>query len=317
MAVSMVVGLKGTGDGKSVQAMKSLAQMFYKLGQNVDDLRDIDASNVALVHVSATVGEHGARDGDPLDVKVASINGAKSLAGGRLIQCAMLGPNLKYPIVYALADGDVILVDPDSPTTGVIKGGAIMERNIIPSFLQNGRIKLVLDRNHATWALASVVAKVVNEAEADIDTGRPIATATGRGVVTVTVPTVELAAPVDFIARVLSLPVLMPDLKARIVIDRRTSTIVITGNVEIDPVIFSQRGLTVTTVIPPIVPTAEAPMLKTETFHLLAPKTGRPTTKAQQLVDAFNKLQVPFDDQVAVIHTLNRTGRLHAEVIEE
>jgi len=315
MAVSMVVGLKGTGDGKSLHTMRSLAQLFSRLGHNVGELRDIDVSNVALVHVTATVGEHGARDGDALDVKVASINGAKSLAGGRLVQCAMLGPMAQHPIVYALADGDVTIEDANSPTTGVIKGGATIERDIIPSFLRDGRITLVLDASHANWGVATAVAKVVNDAEAD--PGKTLATATGPGAIVVTVPTPELPAPADFIARVLSLPVLMPDLKAKIVINRRTGTIVITGEVEIDPVVFSQRGLTVTTVTPPVPATPATPKLTTEQFHLLAPRKGRTATKAQELVDAFNKLQVPIDDQIAVIHTLKRTGRLHAEVIEE
>ena len=315
MATSLVVGLKKTGDGKSLETQRSLVHMLRQFGHDGVTMHGINADNIALVHVTATIPPHGANEGDRLDVRVSSINGAKSLQGGRLVQCPMLGPLAAGPIVYALADGDVILDDPKNTTGGIIKGGAVMEENFEPTVLDDGKIVLVMDADHASWAIATTVAKIINEAEAE--PGTYLATAMGRGRVVVTVPTAELAAPADFIARVLNLPVLMPDLKARVVINRRTGTIVITDDVRIDPVIFSQNGLTITTVSPRPKPTEENPKIDVSRFQVFAPGTAGGTTNAQNLVDAFNQLQVPVQDQIAAIYTLKRTGRLHAEVIED
>ena len=317
MAVSLVVGLAGTGDGKLPETMRSLEELLHRFGVKQADLSGLNAANVALVHVTATVPEHGARDGDRLDVKVSSINGAKSLKGGRLVQCPLLGPMAgprPGPVDYALASGELVLEDPASPTVAVVKGGAVMECDLRPVLVQNGRIALALDRDHATFAIASTIAKVINDAEAEL--GKPIASANGPGEVLVRVPTAELAAPADFISRILDLPVLMPDLKARIVINRRSGTIVITSDVRVDPVIFSLRGLTINTIVPPPVPTPEQPRVDTQRFCLFAPDKSRAGTTAQQLLDAFNVLQVPLEDQVAAIWELKRAGRLHAEVIE-
>ena len=317
IATSLVVGLKGTGDGEIAATVQSLSHMLRQFGHaRVDmDGRDINADNVALVYLTATIPSHGARDGDRLDVRVSSINGAKSLKGGRLIQCPMLGPLATGNVVYALADGEVVLEDPASPTAGIVVGGAVMERDFSPNFIANGRITLRLDTHHAQWAVASAVARIVNNAEGE--PGAPIAKATNPGEVVIRVPRAESVAPADFIARVLDLPVLMPDLKACIQINRRTGTIVITGDVRIGEVIVSQNGLTIDTMTPPPKATEENPQMKTDSFQVLTDDKAKASTSARRLVAAFNLLQVPVRDQIAVIRVLKRTGRLHAEVIEE
>ncbi|NQU75121.1 MAG: flagellar basal body P-ring protein FlgI [Planctomycetes bacterium] len=312
--VSLVIGLDGTGDKKSAATMSSLAQMLRQFGHAQVVPADISPQNVALVSVTATIRAHGASSGEAMDVQVSSINGAKSLKGGQLLQCPLLGP-LATGVAYALAQGAVVLEDPANPTVGIVRGGAVMERGFQPTFITNGRITLVLDGDHATFAVASTIANVINAAEAE--QGRPIASAYGMGKVVVTVPTPELGNPADFISRVLDLPVLMPDLKARIVMNRRTGTIAVTGNVRIDPVIFSQNGLTIDTINPKPQPTVQEPDVKRDHFQLFASDASSIDTGARQLLDAFNLLQVPVADQMAVIWTLKRTGRLHAEVIEE
>ncbi|MFW6145968.1 MAG: flagellar basal body P-ring protein FlgI [Planctomycetota bacterium] len=314
MAVSLVVGLDGTGDGKSLETARALAYLMQQFGHDAVTLRDVAPDNVALVMVTATIPAAGAREGVKLDVAVSSINGADSLAGGRLIQCRMLGP-MASPVVYALAAGDVVMEDPDNPTAGIVKGGAVMERDVLPQVVAGGRITLVLDNDHATWAIASSIARIINEAEAPL--GAPLAKAEGSSQVVVRVPAAEARDPAGFIARVLDLPVLMPDLKARIVINRRTGTIVITGDVQIDPVIFTQRGLTIQVVDPELPPTPAAPRVSTERYQLLDPADRAGRTTARELTDAFNQLQVPIEDQIAVIWAIKRAGLLHAEVVEQ
>ena len=35
------------------------------------------------------------------------------------------------------------------------------------------------------------------------------------------------------------------------------------------------------------------------------------------LLQAFNQLKVPAEDRIAILRTLNRSGKLHAQLIEE
>lgn len=315
LAMGMVLGLKGTGDGtKNIQALRSLAALMQKFGSNVQDLSNINADNAALVYVVVTVPDNGGRAGQKMDVQLAAANGAKSLKGGRLILCHMFGPSLSTPTVYALAEGPVTLEDPTNLTTGVVKGGAILEEDILPEFVSHGRITLVVDADHADLAMSSAIAKIVNDAEGE--PGTPIATAINGANVVVTVPTSELTDPADFISRVMSLPVLMPERQARIVINERTGTIIITDDVEIDPVIISHAGLTIATVTPEPVGTPENPVIHTKNFLSMDPQK-KASASFKDLLEAFNQLQVPVKDRIEIIRQLQHTGRLHARVIEE
>ncbi len=313
LSVGLVVGLPGTGDGtRNVQALRSLAQMLLRFDHNVQDLGDINANNVALVTLEVVVPSSGAREGDRLDVHLAAFNGAKSLRGGRLIQCQVLGPTLTT--MYALASGPVGVEDPLQPTVGRIQGGALMERDVIPEYLADGRITLVLDADHASWAMASSLARVINEALAE--PGTAIATALNPANVVVRVPAVEMRDPAPFIAEVLGLPVLMPDQQARIVINARTGTIIITQDVTIDPVIISHAGLTITSVSPQLPATPGNPRIDVQTFVPMDPQ-GTGGAKLQSLLQAFELLAVPMKDRIDIIRQLERSGRLHAKVIEE
>src|SRR5262249_6417851 len=125
-AFGLVVGLKGTGDGGDfLPAIRPLAQMLSQFN-DTSAIKDLAAaSNVAIVNIEATVPANGARRGDHLDVRVSSVGAASSLKNGRLFVSPMKGaiPGAK---IYAMAEGPVDIQDPSSPTSGVIKGGAVM-----------------------------------------------------------------------------------------------------------------------------------------------------------------------------------------------
>lgn len=314
MAYGLVDGLAGTGDGsKNIQAIRSLAAALKAYGLTVHSSADINANNVALVRVTAVVPDTGGREGDKLDVVVSAVNGAKSLKGGRLLTCPLLGPLAASDTVYALAEGGISL-EGEQPTVGFVKGGAILEQDILPQYVAEGRIAIVLDAAHAGWAMASAVAKVINEDQGGL--GGSIAVAVNPANVIVRIPYGELSDPADFIGRTLSLPVLMPDSQARIVINERTGTIVVTDDVEIDPVIISHAGLTITTVTPSPIPTIEQPRIESSSFVVMDPQ-GKGKANLKDLLRAFEQLRVPTRDQIDIIRQLQRTGRLHARVIEE
>src|ERR1019366_4412929 len=90
--MGLVVGLKGTGDGGSyMPAIRPLAALLSKFADPTSVAELSNASNVAIVQITATMPANGVRNGDHLDVYVLSTGAAASLRGGRLFVTPMLG----------------------------------------------------------------------------------------------------------------------------------------------------------------------------------------------------------------------------------
>src|SRR5580698_2033746 len=72
--LGLVYGLKGTGDGGSFPAaIKHIRQMLSKFLDPVQAKELNNASNVALVALTATGPANGVNDGDHLDVHITSL----------------------------------------------------------------------------------------------------------------------------------------------------------------------------------------------------------------------------------------------------
>ena len=104
--------------------------------------------------------------------------------------------------------------------------------------------------------------------------------------------------------------------EARVQINERTGTLIVTGDVEISPVVISHKGLTITTIEPTPVPTPRAPVVKTKDVVPLD-TTARGGAKLQDLVNALEQLKVPAEDRIVIVKELYKTGMLHAKLIVE
>ncbi len=322
--LGLVIGLKGTGDGGAyLPAIKPLAQMLGKFADpsSVADLAN--ASNVAVVSVTATLPKDGVNSGDHLDVRVMSNGAATSLRGGMLYMTPLLGPNVSLytphdaagnalrPIPYALANGPVVLDDASVPTNGVVKGGAVMEADLPAKYVDRmGRFTLIIDAPSASWTLASTIAKQINDLA---DTGETVAVAVNPKNVVVQIPASERAQPDVFISNVQRLTIPMLQGEAEVRINSKSSTMIVTGDVEISPVVISHKGLTITTVAPAQVPSAATPV-RTQHGSVPVDTTGTGGTRLQDLADAFDQLKVPADDRIQIIEELYETGKLHAKL---
>ncbi|MGD0139354.1 MAG: flagellar basal body P-ring protein FlgI [Tepidisphaeraceae bacterium] len=316
--LGLVYGLKGTGDGGNfTPAIAPLRSMLSKFGDPATVLELKNAANVAVVMVTATVPAAGARDGDHLDVHISSVGAAASLHGGRLFVTPMQGPLPGGPLL-ALAEGPVTIEDPSTPTVGVIRaaaGGAVMEADLPARVIDaSGRFTLILDEYSTSWGTASRIAKIINDSEAA--DGETLATAIDGKNVVVTMPASEREHPDTFISRIQQLPVQMLATKARVTIDQKTGTIIMTGDVEISPVVISHNGLSISTVVPPRQPTARNPMV-TDHEAIAISTTDEPNGNLEDLVAAMEQLKVPAQDRIQIIEELYKTGKLHAELIEE
>jgi flagellar P-ring protein precursor FlgI len=316
--LGLVYGLKGSGDGGSfAPAINPLRAMLAKFADPVTVTELSNAANVAVVMVTATVPGPGVRDGDHLDVHVTSVGAAASLKGGRLFVTPMQGPIPGGPLL-ALAEGPVTVEDPSTPTVGVIKagaGGAVMEADLPARVIDSsGRFTLILDDPSASWTTASRIAKIVNDSEAL--NGETLAMALDAKNVIVTIPANERDHPDSFIGRIQQLPVQLLSTEARVTINEKTGTIIMTGDVEISPVVISHNGLSISTIAPPPVPTLRTPLV-TDHEAIAISTTGQPSGNLQDLVNAMEQLKVPAQDRIDIIKELYKTGKLHAKLIEE
>lgn len=320
----LVVGLKGTGDGGDfLPAIRPLAAFLQEFSNPVLSAEELeDCKNVALVIVTATVPAGGARMGDRLDIQVSTIGACKSLKGGRLLLMPLQGPQ-KNSVVYALAEGPVRLEDTQVPTVGVIDGGAVMEEEVLTSFVENDRLRLVLHRSSGDFSEAAAVAEVINQ-HTEYEVGHAIARALDARTVDVTVPEVYRENPVPFVGRIQRLDMILPRREARVEINERTGTIVITGNVEISPTVISHKTLVVTA--HPVVTasagglggvgstaTSTGAFVTEGPFFGLDPQ-GEGGARLQDLVSAMNVLKVPAEDRIAIVKLLARSGQIHADV---
>ncbi len=318
VGMGIVVGLDGTGDGGDFgPAMRPLAQVISRL---VDptvvayELRDAD--NVALVSLVAELPETGAREGDRIAVHVACVGAAASLRGGRLFMVPMVGPTPDAP-VFAFAEGAVVLEDEEVPTVGVIEDGAQVTRDVLTSNVDDlGRLQLVIHPDRASWSTANNIASLVNGLMSP--DGPAVARAVDPRNVVVVVPEADRRDPAAFISTIMQsyIDASQVSTAARVVINERTGTIVVSGDVELDPVIISHKGLTITTIVPPLPATLENPEVQVNTFVALDPDR-RGGAKLADLLAAFNQLRVPAEDRIAILKLIHRSGKLHAQMVSE
>ncbi|MFA7236075.1 MAG: flagellar basal body P-ring protein FlgI [Phycisphaeraceae bacterium] len=318
VGMGLVVGLKGTGDGgKFTPAMRPLAAMMQRLmDPNVVATELKDVKNVAIVTLTAKLPAGTVREGDTVDIQIASIGAASSLKGGRLFMTPLYGPIPGSP-VYAFADGAIEIENDTVPTVGLVKRGATLTKDIIARNLDPfGRITLVIDEPNATWPMANTIATLINDLMSP--DAAPIAQAVDPKNVVVQVPPAQQSNPAPFISQLLEIHLdsTLVRTEARVVINSRTGTIVMTGDVEISPVVVSHKGLTITTITPPPVPNANNPAIDQQPFLALDP-AHRGGAKLADLMAAMNQLKVPPEDRIEIIKEIHRSGKLHAKLVLE
>jgi flagellar P-ring protein FlgI len=325
--LGLVVGLKGTGDGGNfLPTIRSLAMAMELMGNQIGkggaaELKDV--RNVALVTVTAKVPAFGARQGDKIDCTVSSVGAAKSLEGGRLFLTPLLGPQAEGMRVYALADGAVHLDDPKLPTSGTIHRGCQLEEDLLNAFVKNNKITLVLDEHHADFEVSQEIAELINSNWYDTSAselsrhervpGRLmsfngesgyLAKAVNALFVEVTIPPAYRDNAVDFVSQVLALSIGEPQTAARVVINEKAGSVIISADVEIGSVVVHHKNITVET----------GANLPADRFIGIDPSELQPA-KLKALIAALNAVKVPDADIIEIIKGLDRDGKLHAQLI--
>ncbi len=334
LGYGLVTGLQKTGDGdKFMPTMRALAAMMSRFGAGVESPEDLgSAKNVAIAMVEVVVPDHGAREGDLLDVVVTAV-AAKSLEGGRLLPVPLVYHDRNVDDLFGFAQGRVV-VDGATNTTGIIRDGARMERDVFINVLAMGAdlhaagftnpwikprdtyITLVLDEAHAGWSLAAAVAQAVDkELSISADVER-VALAMDSKSIVVLLPEHQRGDPAAWIRDVEQTPILMESNEARVTINRNAGTIVVTGDTRLSPVVVSQRGMTITVLNPLEDGTIPRSATEQQDFVPLDSQRNR-QGNVRDLLEALNRLKVPFKDRVSILQEIHRAGKLHAKMLYE
>ncbi|HEY4047979.1 MAG TPA: flagellar basal body P-ring protein FlgI [Acidobacteriaceae bacterium] len=243
----LVVGLRNTGDsqqtGFPVQTLTSvLARMGVNIPNAIGGTSSIRTQNMAAVFVTATLPAF-AQPGNKIDVTISSAGDARSLEGGLLLLTPLYGADGK---VYAAAQGPLVLGGysvsangnsqrVNHPTTGRIPDGAITEKAVSLELARLNPITFLL--TEADFKSAESVAGAINH---DLGSERARALDSRR---------IELAVHQgedvpELLARLEMLPVSIST-RARVVVNERTGTVVIGGDVRLSPVSILHGGLAI------------------------------------------------------------------------
>ena len=327
LGYGLVIGLAGSGDSNRSQAtVQSVANMLNNFGIEVFPSQ-IKSRNLAAVIVTADLLPF-IHSGDRIDVNVSSLGDASSLQGGTLLMTPLRAANGD---IYAVAQGPISIggfntqgggsqVQKNHPTGGRIPGGALVEREINIE-LNSEKLTYLLDSPN--FEVSSFIARAINNNFEYLFLEDKLAQAVDAGKVIVNVPAEYQNSLVDFVASINNLEV-RTSMKAKVVINEKTGTIVMGHNVKISKVSIAHGNLTVTISSsqnvsqPPSFSEGETVSSTEKTIevsegegHMMVLDSG---ASIEDLVTALNTLGASPRDIISIIQEIAAVGALHAEI---
>jgi flagellar P-ring protein precursor FlgI len=238
MGIGLVVGLNKTGDSvSSISTSKAAAAMLQRMGLKVTD-KQVTGGNAALVMVTVELPAF-ARNGDRLDARVSTLGDAKSLAGGVLMSTALKANDGQ---VYGMAQGSVVIGQASGSgvqvqTVAVAPSAFTVEREFAPVVDRDGVITISLKKPDFTTN-RRVVEAINKHFKGFYALSKDV-----HGI-EIQIPEPYQGRTVDFIAELEALRVIV-DQRAVVVINERTGTVVMGGDVVISPVTISHGELSI------------------------------------------------------------------------
>lgn len=318
----LVVGLRGTGDSQqTIFTVQTLANAMQKMGVLIPPSTSV-VKNVAAVFITATLPPF-ARPGEKLDITVGSIGDAHSLEGGVLLMSALHGPDGK---VYAEAQGSLIMggyfagtgsngkqVNPTN--VALIPGGGIVERDTAVDLSAFKTVSLLL--RNPDFNTATEIADAVNASF-----HKPVASALDSSRVDISVAGASEQSVPSLIARVQYL-VISVHTPAKIVINERTGTIVMGGDVKLSPVSVLHGNLSIEVVtsysaVQPIAGGPPGALVPQRTVNVSdGPAQSMKLDEGanvDELVNGLHSIGLSAHDVVSILQAIRAEGGLQAEL---
>lgn len=319
----LVIGLNGTGDRRQTFfTTQTLANVMQRMGVQIP-VGSVRVNNVAAVFVTGSLPAF-ARSGTPIDVAVSSIGDAKSLEGGVLVLTPLQGPDGK---VYASAQGPLTLggysaggqgntKQVNHPTVGQISNGAIVERDAAVDLSHMSTVSFML--HDSDFTASHDVAEAI-----DKEFGRHLATAVDSRRIDVSVSLAGALPVPELISRVQNLAITFRP-PAKIVINERTGTIVLGGDVKLSAVSVLHGNLTIDIATTQIVSqpqpfskgdTTVVPEVNTQAKESSVNKIQLPDgARVEDLVNGLHEMGATARDVVAILQAIKAAGGLRAEL---
>jgi flagellar P-ring protein precursor FlgI len=319
----LVIGLDGSGDTKKTPFTATLLQNALKDFGTTFDERTFNPKNIAAVAVTADLPPFAA-PGNTIDVTVTSIGDAKSLKGGILLQTPLY-PGGNRETAYVVAQGalDVGGFDVSSNGNSVSKGhvtvariqsGGIVEASVPTTTVFGGQ--LYLELNEPDFTTAERMAKAINAKYPDY-----FARAIDGGSVELTMP--ERLSPVQAMSLIEKLT-FKTDTQATVVINPRTGTVVIGGNVRLGPATIVHGSLKIQIESYPIISQPNPLSLGQTTVqnqtqvNVEEPSQVAmipPTATLADLTKILQELKVSPGDLMQILDALKKNGALKARIV--
>ena len=332
----IVVGLQGTGDGAQVAfTVQTIRSMLVKMGVGLDGpLSDFeraaaaagrfDVQNAAAVMVTAELPPM-AKPGQRIDINVGTLGKASSLRGGTLIITSLRGVDGE---VYALAQGQVNTTGIDAnaagskvaigvPTSARIPNGATVERMVDTPFDKSEFI--VLNTRDQDFTTTRAIVDAIN-------TNFGVGTASAMDGVSISVRApVDMSQRVTFMSMIENLDVVPGEPPARVVVNSRTGTVVISRNVKVTAAAVSHGTISVAIAATNEVsqPNAFAGghTAAVQNANIAVNEPNKPMFLFQagvdlrQIVDAINQVGASPSALIAILEALKSSGSLRAELV--
>jgi flagellar P-ring protein FlgI len=321
---SLVVGLNGTGDRRqTLFTTQTLANIMQRMGVQIP-ANQIRVNNIAAVFVTASLPSF-ARPGMQLDVTVSSIGDAKSLEGGVLLLAPLHGPDGQ---VYAEAQGPLTLggysaggaansKQVNHPTVGRIPNGGTVERDTAVDLNRLSTISFVL--RDADFTAAKQISSLINR-----QFNKEISTVIDSRQINVNIASAGAASVPELISQIQNLSISVHPL-AKVVINERTGTIVMGGDVKLSAVSVLHGSLSVQvtttfTVSQPAPFSKQGQTVVTPEQDVQAKETSAKSIRlaegasVEELINGLQTMGATARDIVAILQAIKAAGGLQAEL---
>lgn len=320
----IVVGLDGTGDDNFAYLTQAMRGVSGRFGLQLPPGVNPALKNGAAVIITADLPAF-AKPGQRIDVTVSAIGKAKSLRGGALVMTPLYGADGE---IYAMAQGSLAVgglgvsgrdgskLTVNVPTVGRIPDGASVERVVQTGFDQSPILRWNLSQ--ADFLTASRVRDAINAefpGTASVEDGVTLA---------LQLP-LESNARASMMAAIEMIEVEPAESAARVIVNSRTGTVVISSAVRLAPAAISHGSLVVRIDEDPMVvqpePFSRGRTAVEQDSAIDIEQPGNrvtlfePGASLAQVVDALNMLGATPADLVAILEALKQAGSLKAEMV--
>ena len=331
----LVVGLQGTGDGSDVSfTAQSMKTLLNRLGVSLEGpLSDfetatsagkIDIKNVAAVMVTAELPGF-AKPGQKIDITVSTIGKASNLRGGTLLLSSLRGVDGE---IYALAQGSLTATGIDASAAGSkvaigvstaarVPSGATVERMVENPFDKADRI--VLNVRESDFTTTNAIVNAINGRF-----GNDVARALDGVSITLQAPA-DLTQRVAFMSMIENMDVMPGEPNARVVVNAKTGTVVISRNVRVTAAAVTHGTISVsiaaTNEISQPGAFSQGQTAAVQNAEVNVSESNKPMFMFQpgvdlrQIVDAVNQVGASPSSLIAILEALKSSGSLRAELI--